>query len=133
MRTIKIVLTAFAVLLGTWHVSPVQAKDSDIHRSPASAPAALSDLLFIRPLSVVGSGLTTSIFLLTLPVTYPIDRGYTTSTALVQKPWSFTANRSLGIFRPEKDVTEVIDAEIDDLYGEFLGRTNANLKPIDLE
>lgn len=133
MRNVKIVLTVFVILLAAWHASPVWSQDSNIQRPPASAAAALSDLIFIRPLSVIGSSLTTSIFLLTLPVTYPIDRGHKTSTALVQKPWSYTANRSLGIFRPEKYITGTIDDEINDLYGEFLGRTNANLKPIDLE
>jgi hypothetical protein len=131
-KTITII-SVFIIALFTLNFSSVCAQDSEMKQKPASPIAAITDLIFVRPLSVIGSGLTTSLFLISLPVTYPIDRAYEESTLLVERPWQYTANRSLGIFRHEENITEVTNKEIDQLYGEFLHRTNAEQKPINLE
>lgn len=61
------------------------------------------DLLLVRPLSIIGSTLSTAFYLVTVPITYPSGVSEPASRILVEAPWRYTGMRYLGDFHHYKD------------------------------
>jgi hypothetical protein len=61
------------------------------------------DLLIVRPISLAVSGVAGGIFLVTLPVTFPIGVSEASARIFVEAPIRFTAARPLGVFDRYKD------------------------------
>ena len=61
------------------------------------------DLLVVRPLSIVGSTLTTAFYLVTAPITFPSGVSEPAARILVEAPWRYTGMRYLGDFKQYKD------------------------------
>jgi hypothetical protein len=58
----------------------------------------LADLVFVRPLSLVGTVLGTAVFVVALPFTLPSGSVEETADAFVAHPFEYTFNRRLGDF-----------------------------------
>lgn len=94
-----------------------------------NAAAAVSDLLIVRPLAAAGSTLSTGLFVVALPFTYPVDGGSGALHTLVEIPWRFVANRPLGLWKTAKPLVQVTDQDMDARYSGILGRTFADTTP----
>ena len=60
--------------------------------------AMLADLVFVRPLSLVGTVLGAAVFVVALPFTLPSGSVEKTADRFVAKPFEYTFNRGLGDF-----------------------------------
>ncbi len=69
---------------------------------PTAGMKAL-DLFLVRPLSIVGSTLSTAFFLATVPITFPSGVSEPAARILVEAPWRYTGMRYLGDFHHYKD------------------------------
>ena len=76
---------------------PTIAQDGYVY-GDADSGAMLADLVFVRPLSLVGTVLGGVIFVVTLPFTLPSRSTEVAATALVAEPFEYTFNRPLGDF-----------------------------------
>ncbi len=133
MRKAASVFLVLALLLVFGEASRVFAQISqslveeyDLRSPPASLAKTVPDLILRFPVATFGALLSTSAFLVTLPVVYPAGNYLQVATPMVQNPWNYVSNRPLGVFIPEKSVMKKINEKIDDQYSEFLGRTGAN-------
>ncbi|MDD5640188.1 MAG: hypothetical protein PHX53_00960 [Syntrophales bacterium] len=106
---------------------------SGMERPPDKLGPTVPDLLIVRPLAAIGALITTSAFVATLPVTFPLGKDVKVSTILLEKPWSYVADRPLGVFAPEKSFSQAIDERISTQYQEYYGRVSANRSPLDLK
>ena len=84
---------------------------------PASGWLMAIDLVLVRPPSFLISIVSTTVFVATLPITYPIGaathpRGL--ETYIVTAPWRFTASRYYGNFAEYRDHRTILGAEIRD-------------------
>jgi hypothetical protein len=84
-----------------------------IHDSPLTASAAEDssphwavqavDAVAIRPLAAVGSVVSTGVYIVLLPVTFPTGTAGELTYPMVFAPWRFTGTRMLGSFTEYKD------------------------------
>lgn len=63
----------------------------------------LLDLLLVRPVSIIGSMLSTGFYLATVPITFPSGVSEPAARILVEAPWRYTGMRYLGDFHHYKD------------------------------
>jgi len=106
------------------------SEDIEMNQPPGKVPAALLDLMVVRPLGAGGALITTSAFTATLPVTYPLGRDLQVSQVLVQKPWTYVTDRPLGILLPGKSITARIDNKISEQYQEYFIQAGADRSPL---
>jgi hypothetical protein len=102
------------------------AGELEINQPPGTVPAALVDLMVVRPLFTAGALIPTSAFLATLPVTYTLNRDLQVAQVLVQKPWMYVGDRPLGIFSPGESITTRIDEKISEQYQEYFIQAGVN-------
>lgn len=76
---------------------------NDMEREQPTAGMKVLDLLLVRPLSIVGSTVSTAFYIVTVPVTYPSGVSEAAARILVEAPWRYTGMRYLGDFKHYKD------------------------------
>ena len=64
----------------------------------ADSGAMAADLIFVRPIALVGTVVGAAIFVVTLPFTLPTQSAEEAGRALVASPFEYTFNRPLGDF-----------------------------------
>ena len=83
------------------------SKTPDVALARAEAPPGTAskvlDVAFVRPLCMIGSWVTTGIFLGTLPITFMTGVSEGAADVLVLAPWRFTSARYAGDFERYKD------------------------------
>jgi hypothetical protein len=84
----------------------------------------LPDLLVVRPLCAAAAALTTALFVISLPGTYPVGKDYV-AVDMVEKPWWCVSDRPLGVFQSD-DMAQGMNKEIDNQYLEILKRNFAD-------
>ena len=109
------------------------AEDLEINQPPGKAPAALLDLLVIKPAATLGATATTMAFLGSLPVTYPLERDLQVAEYLVHYPWTYAADRPLGILCPGKNIAVRIDERISEQYLDYFVEAGANRSPLGMK
>jgi hypothetical protein len=127
----EVTVNKLSVLLATLLVfmlaAGTAAAQELVPRHPPDSPVTSApDLVLVRPLATLGAVVTSSVFGATLPLTYPLGLDQKAVGYLVEKPWEYVANRPLGVFVPEPDITVSIDNRINGQYTEFLSRTGAD-------
>jgi hypothetical protein len=75
----------------------------DMEREEPTVGMKVLDLLVVRPLSIVGSTLSTAFYLVTVPVTFPSGVSEPAARIFVEAPWRYTGMRYLGDFKHYKD------------------------------
>ncbi len=75
----------------------------NMEREQPTTGMKVLDLLLVRPLSIVGSSISTAFFLATAPITFPSGVSEQAARLLVDAPWRFTGMRYLGDFHHYKD------------------------------
>jgi hypothetical protein len=97
------------------------AGEISIAEEPVRNDLVLPDLLLVRPLCAAAATMTTALFLVGLPATYPLGKDHA-AIDLVEKPWWCVSDRPLGVFQSE-DLAQGMNREIDDQYPEILKRS----------
>lgn len=88
---------AAAVLAVSAITQPALASDQILDNSPSVGAMAV-DLVLIRPLSLVGTVLTTGLFILQLPLAIPQgEMPREAAQKLVVEPFKYTFTRPLGV------------------------------------
>ena len=95
-------ILALALCLAILFTSSVAFADGMEREEPTTGMKAL-DLLLVRPLSIVGSALSTAFYLVTVPITFPSGVSEPAARILVEAPWRYTGMRYLGDFHHYKD------------------------------
>ncbi len=69
------------------------------------APVAMKilDFVLVRPVAAVVSLASSSVYLATVPLTFPMGYSYDLGTYMVTVPWRFTAAREYGSFSEYRD------------------------------
>ncbi|MEJ2671845.1 MAG: hypothetical protein P8168_06515 [Deltaproteobacteria bacterium] len=131
----KKIIALFLILLVAALASPAlsQDKDGELCQPPANIFTTVPDLMIVRPLAAAGAIVTTSLFVATLPMTYPLAQDLKLSQILVHKPWTYVADRQMGVFVPKESVEKGIDTAISEQYQVYFVRVGADLSPIDLK
>ena len=99
MKATKILMIALCMLIP---FSSSAFADGTEREQPTVGMKVL-DLLVVRPLSIVGSTLTTAFYLVTVPITFPSGVSEPAARILVEAPWRYTGMRYLGDFHHYKD------------------------------
>ena len=94
LRRVALTLSGAALIAGGMQA---MAQDDFATDEPGSGDM-LADLVFVRPLSLVGTVLGPGIFLVALPFTAPSGDVEKTANAFVANPFEYTFNRRLGDF-----------------------------------
>ncbi len=92
-----------AVALVLFFALPAQA-----HVEPGNVGMVLLDALVVRPLSVVGSTVSTAVSLGTMPYAWLIGAGEESAVYLIHAPWRFTAGRVWGRFDAYEDGGDIL-------------------------
>ena len=99
MRICKTLVMALSILI----LFSSGAFADGMEREQPTAGMKVLDLLVVRPLSIVGSTLTTAFYLVTVPITFPSGVSEPAARILVEAPWRYTGMRYLGDFKHYKD------------------------------
>jgi hypothetical protein len=99
MRACRILLMALSILI----LFCSAAFADGMEREQPTTGKKVLDLLVVRPLSIVGSTLSTAFYLVTVPITFPSGVSEQAARILVEAPWRYTGMRYLGDFRYYKD------------------------------
>jgi hypothetical protein len=99
MRICKTLVIALSILI---LFSPAAFADGMEREQPTVGMKVL-DLLLVRPLSIVGSALSTAFYLATVPITFPSGVSEPAARIFVEAPWRYTGMRYLGDFKHYKD------------------------------
>lgn len=99
MVTGKILATAFCLAILFSSIAFAE----EMEREQPSTGMKVFDLLVVRPLSIVGSSLSTAFYLATVPITFPSGVSESAARILVEAPWRYTGMRYLGDFHHYKD------------------------------
>ncbi len=75
----------------------------NMEREQPTTGMKVLDLLLVRPLSIVGSCISTGFFFATVPITFPSGVAEPAARILVEAPWRYTGMRYLGDFHHYKD------------------------------
>ncbi len=75
----------------------------NVEREQPTTGMKVLDLLIVRPLSIVGSSLSTAFYFATVPITFPSGISEPAARILVEAPWRYTGMRYLGDFHHYKD------------------------------
>ena len=99
MRICKILVTALSILI---LFSSAAFADGMDREQPTTGMKVL-DLFLVRPLSIIGSSISTAFFLATVPITFPSGVSEPAARIMVEAPWRYTGMRYLGDFHHYKD------------------------------
>ncbi len=99
MRFCKTLVMALSILI---LFSSAAVADGVEREQPTTGKKVL-DLLVVRPLSIVGSTLSTAFYLVTVPITVPSGVSEPAARILVEAPWRYTGMRYLGDFNHYRD------------------------------
>jgi len=130
-KIIGLFLTLLLAALG----SPAFCQDMDleIHQPPANLLTTVPDLMIVRPLSAMGAVVTTSLFVATLPLTYPLSQDLKISQTLVERPWTYVSDRPLGVFVPGESIETLVDSTISKQYQDYFVLVGADRSPITMK
>lgn len=131
MNRLKVFILA-VLTLWSWSLPCLGFELEDAKPADKFGPS-VADITLVRPLSAIGAAVTTSAFLATLPLTYPLGKDLKMVSPLVEKPWNYTGDRPMGVFKPEKSVCEAISEQLNGQYKEYLGRVSADCAPLDIK
>ena len=128
----------FAILLSLsvvtiWTVTLPRAQDLEINQPPGKFPAAVFDLIMVKPLLTVGALCPTAAFVGSLPVTYILERDLQASQLLVDRPWRYVADRPLGIFFPGKSIPVRIDERVSEQYSGYFILGGVSCSPLSIK
>lgn len=118
------------LMVAFWTPVTAPAEDLENNQPPGKVPAAIVDLMVARPLLAVGALIPTSAFVATLPITYTFHRDLQCSQVLVHHPWTYVADRPLGIFAPGKSVAVRIDDKLSEQYRDYFIQAGADRSPL---
>lgn len=96
-------------------VTSENTPSNDPVNEPEKKPSVgkkIFDLLIVRPISVGAATVSTGVFIVTLPFTFPTGVSETSSRILVEAPWRYASGRYLGEwdhYRDEKPITVIED------------------------
>ncbi len=99
MRIGKILVMALSILI----LFSCAAYADGMEREQPTVGMKVLDLLLVRPLSIVGSALSTAFYLVTVPITFPSGVSEPAARIFVEAPWRYTGMRYLGDFKHYKD------------------------------
>ncbi len=99
MRICKTLVVALSMLI----LLSSGAFADGVEREQPTTGMKVLDLLVVRPLSIVGSTITTAFYLVTAPITFPSGVSEPAARILVEAPWRYTGMRYLGDFHHYKD------------------------------
>jgi len=85
-------------LIAQFHNAACAAGDGKGSSSKPSASAIAADIVFLRPIGLIGTVLGTCGFIVTLPVTIPLKKVDAIGKDLVIAPFHYTFERPLGKF-----------------------------------
>jgi hypothetical protein len=113
----------FLFFLIIFQVNMVLAAE-DVKNFPTktSIPPSAPEVLLLRTKYLVGAILTTSAFLVTLPISYPLNKDLHFADQLVHQPWSNVAEPTKNSLPSSQSVIEHIDRKISDQYIDYFGR-----------
>ena len=94
LRRTVMTISCVALMAGS---VPTMARDDFASDDPDSGDM-LADLVFVRPLALVGTVLGTAAFVVALPFTVPSRSVEKTAKAFVANPFEYTFDRQLGDF-----------------------------------
>ena len=105
MRICKTLVIALSILILFSSVAFADGmeREQPMEREEPTTGMKVLDLLVVRPLSIVGSTLSTAFYLVTVPITFPSGVSEPAARILVQAPWRYTGMRYLGDFKHYKD------------------------------
>jgi hypothetical protein len=101
MRRFKLAMTSVAVLTTLMLLSasfvyaegdPVQSVD----QTDITAEKILADVFVLRPLGIVATAFGAAMFLVTLPITLPLNNQDVVAKKLVGNAWDYTFKRPVG-------------------------------------
>ena len=99
MRICKTFVMALSILI----LFSSAAFADGMDREQPTTGMKILDLLLVRPLSIIGSSISTAFFLATVPITFPSGVSEPAARILVEAPWRYTGMRYLGDFHHYKD------------------------------
>ena len=120
MRATPLIVVVL-IVVGLVAVDRSSAGEISISEEPVRNDLVLPDLLLVRPLCAAAATMTTALFLVGLPATYPLGKDYV-ALDLVEKPWWCVSDRPLGVFQSE-DLAQGMNVEINNQYPEILKRS----------
>lgn len=120
MRATPLIVVVL-IVVGLMAGGRSSAGEISIAEEPVRNDLVLPDLLVVRPLCAAAATMTTALFLVSLPATYPLGRDYV-AVDLVEKPWWCVSDRPLGVFQAE-DLAQGMNKEINNQYPEILKRS----------
>jgi hypothetical protein len=94
LRRAVMTISCMALMAGS---VTAMARD-DFASDDTDSGGMLADLVFVRPLGLVGTVIGTAVFLVALPFTVPSRSVEKTANAFVANPFEYTFNRRLGDF-----------------------------------
>lgn len=78
-------------------------REQPMERVEPTTGMKVLDLLLVRPLSIVGSAISTAFYVVTVPITFPSGVSEPAARIFVEAPWRYTGMRYLGDFKHYKD------------------------------
>jgi hypothetical protein len=109
------------IVVSLMAVGRSSAGEISISEEPVRNDLILPDLLVVRPLCAAAATMTTALFLVALPATYPLGKDHD-AIDLVEKPWWCVSDRPLGVFQSE-NLAQGMNKEINNQYPEILKRS----------
>ena len=94
LRRAVVTISCVALLAGSVRAMAIDDYGSD----DVDSGGMLADLVFVRPLALVGTVLGAAVFVVALPFTVPSGSVEKTADAFVANPFEYTFNRRLGDF-----------------------------------
>ena len=131
----KKIIGLFLTLLLSAPGSPALSQDMDMefHQPPANLFTTVPDLMIVRPFSAMGAFVTSSLFLATLPLTYPMSQDLKFAQTLVERPWTYVSDRPLGVFAPGESIMTQIDSTISKQYQDYFVLVGADRSPLTMK
>lgn len=101
MRKFKMIVSAVAIfsVLLMFTSSFVRAEEEDppsLDQTEVTAEKILADVFLVRPLGIVATAFGAAVYIVTLPITLPINSHDVVGKKLVGDAWDFTFRRPVG-------------------------------------
>jgi hypothetical protein len=80
-----------------------QQSDNVATQGGPSVGAKIADVALVRPVCMVGSTISTAVYLVISPFAYVMGLGEPAARTMVEGPWRFTGSRYIGEFNHYKD------------------------------
>jgi hypothetical protein len=113
----------FLFFLINFQVNMVLAAEDVINfPTKTSIPPSAPEVLLLRTKYLIEAIFTTSAFIVTLPISYPLNKDLHFVNHLVHQPWSNFAEPTKDSFPSSQSMIEYIDRKISDQYIDYFGR-----------